>query len=86
MTITAMLTFKTLPLAAGAPPRDPTGPPSLNRLERSIIGQFSISFTSAAPAQPQGVVNVNATPVAFLLRLEEITSLNVSYIWLVSCW
>ena len=71
----------------GASPKDPTGPPSLNQLESSTVGQFSISFSNAAPAQPGGDDRlVNATPVAFLLRLEETMSRNVSYIWLVSGW
>ena len=71
----------------GALPKDPTGPPSLNRLETSTVGQFSISFSNAAPAQPQGDNRVvNATPIVFLLRLEETISRNASYIWLVSGW
>ena len=71
----------------GASPKDPTGPPSLNQLESSTVGQFSISFSNAAPAQPQGDDQmVNATPIAFLLSLEETISRNVSYIWLVSGW
>ena len=71
----------------GVPPKDPTGPPSLNWLETSTVGQFSISFSNAAPSQPRGDNRaVNATPVAFLLRLEETMSYNVSYIWLVSGW
>ena len=72
---------------AGALPQDPIGPPSLMQGGNSErVGQFSINLSDAAPQSEDGELanNVTVHPVAFLFRLEETMSRNVSYIWTVS--
>ena len=75
--------------AAGSPPRNPIGPPSLiqdNSTER--VGQFIVDLSDAAP-QPRGREQITQTDiptVAFLIKLEELNSHDVSFIWVVRKW
>ena len=49
-------------------------------------GKFITDLSGAAP-QPEGSGQINATttsPVAFLFKIEEMVSHNISFIWTVS--
>ena len=61
-------------------PHDPVGPPSLIRGDEN--GQYMVDLSDAAPHFVNGQPS-NWTIVAFLFRLEEVNSHNVSFTWMV---
>ena len=64
-------------------PWDPVGSPAVNPISNAAW-QFTIDLAQASPTHPSLGGNNTVAPVAFLLRIELISSQTFSFKWAVS--
>ena len=64
-------------------PWDPVGSPAVNPIS-SAAWQFTIDLSQASPTPLRGHSSISIAPVAFLLRIELMSSQTFSFKWAVS--
>ena len=64
-------------------PWDPVRSPAVNPIS-SAAGQFTIDLSQASPIPSRGRSAISVAPVAFLLRIELMSSQTFSFKWAVS--
>ena len=64
-------------------PWDPVGSPAVNPIS-SAAWQFTIDLSQASPTPSRRHSSISVDPVAFLLRIELISSQTFSFKWAVS--